>query len=122
MKIVYRYRDGVFECPYYAKRGEKLSLKQYEDEWGCRIGKAFMLGDSPKQAIESALRFLGDEPIDAESIPAPAPAGQLSDDEKTAVMARIESLYQSAMNWKGSRAGLRDIERKLAEEKAKLNG
>jgi hypothetical protein len=125
VNVVYRYRDGVFECPLYAKRGEKLSVKQYDDEWGCRIGKAFVLGDTPHEAIENTLRYLGDTPINAETqvtietgngVAAPT----MSEEERTATMARIESLQQSIYSGNLSPEATRETQEKLEREQRKL--
>lgn len=120
MKILYKYTDGTFQCPFYGNKGEKLSVRQYEDEWGCRIGKAFMLGDSAKEAIENTIRYLGNEPVDAESVEIKSEKKALSDEDIVATKARIESLSQSANSWSGSKSGLDDILRKIEAEKAKL--
>lgn len=126
MNVVYRYRDGVFECPLYAKRGEKLSVKQYDDEWGCRIGKAFMLADSPKEAIEASLRYLGDTPIDADNqkvltTSESSPKPELSEEERTAIMARIESYQQSIASGNLSRELEEETRLKMEKEQRRLS-
>ena len=123
MKIVYKLDGLNLQCPYYEKRGERVSVKQYEDEYGCRIAKGFSLADTPKQAVEDTIRQLGHEPVDADNVKEQEQSEEaepLTEQEVTRIKASIEALQQSLYSGKLNASKSREVMSLLEKELAKL--